>query len=505
MVADHAGGLAIVRGPATRSVRKVKSIPQHSRPIAWLTVSTAWPALWIMLAMGDEIRPLAWKICVSPYAGFDSIKTYRFTADKTSVGLGVQRTVLMIMKQSIMGRDITVRDSLKWLNLFRESLYFPTFRRLATLTLAISGMCIFPGFADAQISLVHMTTCGPGPFPATSCAIPPTSAGDLLVVGFQVAGDASTSTVITSISDNVGDPYIEAGNARAVDTASGSVTDIWYARNTSAGATSIAITPTPVATSGAAVVWEFSGADPIAPFDSSAVLNSQAPTATPIGATAIATAAGDAVVSLVAGPGQVTGIATGNGFTSDYALNGDGWAHLIASSAGGFAAEWSESPSGTYASSAAAFRAASVTSYSPCDLNKDGTVDNMDSTLAMNMAVDDTPCTASVEGPFTCTVITVQRVVNASQGRGCITYNNHGIVLTWTTSTAPNVAGYNVYRSTTSAGAYNRLNVAPITGVSYTDSAVIAGQTYYYAVTVIDILGNESAFSNQVAALVPNP
>lgn len=143
---------------------------------------------------------------------------------------------------------------------------------------------------------------------------------------------------------------------------------------------------------------------------------------------------------------------------------------------------------------------------SPCDLNKDGVVNSADVTLAINMALGTASCTASLEGSDVCTVITVQRVVDASMGQACIVYNNHGVTLNWAASTSQNVQGYNIYRGTVSGGPYTKVNTTGlITGVTYTDSSVTAGTTYYYVATTVDISNNESGYSPQATATIPNP
>jgi fibronectin type 3 domain-containing protein len=81
----------------------------------------------------------------------------------------------------------------------------------------------------------------------------------------------------------------------------------------------------------------------------------------------------------------------------------------------------------------------------------------------------------------------------------------HYASLTWTASTSSNVAGYNVYRATSSAGTYIKLTSSLVAGTSYTDYTVTAGQTYYYVTTAVDSSGNESAYSNQAQALTPTP
>lgn len=80
----------------------------------------------------------------------------------------------------------------------------------------------------------------------------------------------------------------------------------------------------------------------------------------------------------------------------------------------------------------------------------------------------------------------------------------HGVDLSWTASTSM-VAGYNVYRGSTSGGPYTRLNQSLVTGTAYTDGAVGAGQTYFYVVTAVDASNKESGFSNEAAATIPSP
>jgi fibronectin type 3 domain-containing protein len=78
----------------------------------------------------------------------------------------------------------------------------------------------------------------------------------------------------------------------------------------------------------------------------------------------------------------------------------------------------------------------------------------------------------------------------------------HSVTLSWTASTST-VAGYNVYRSSVSGGPYTKLNASPDTSTTYVDSAVQAGQTYYYVVTSVDSAGTESTFSAEVSATIP--
>lgn len=83
-----------------------------------------------------------------------------------------------------------------------------------------------------------------------------------------------------------------------------------------------------------------------------------------------------------------------------------------------------------------------------------------------------------------------------------VTSTPHSVTLSWTASTSQ-VAGYNVYRSTSSNGTFNLLNTAQITATTYVDSAVVSGTTYYYYATAVDAQGDESVASNQASATVP--
>ena len=81
---------------------------------------------------------------------------------------------------------------------------------------------------------------------------------------------------------------------------------------------------------------------------------------------------------------------------------------------------------------------------------------------------------------------------------------SHSVTLNLTPNST-NVTGYNVYRSSTSNGPYSKLNSLLVSSTTYTDSTVLANQTYFYAGTSIDSAGNETAYSNQVSATIPTP
>ena len=83
----------------------------------------------------------------------------------------------------------------------------------------------------------------------------------------------------------------------------------------------------------------------------------------------------------------------------------------------------------------------------------------------------------------------------------------HDVILAWTPSTTSGIAGYNVFRGTTSGGeSATPVNSSPLTGAAYTDTNVEAGQTYYYMVTAIGSNDtSQSSDSNEASATVPSP
>jgi fibronectin type 3 domain-containing protein len=81
---------------------------------------------------------------------------------------------------------------------------------------------------------------------------------------------------------------------------------------------------------------------------------------------------------------------------------------------------------------------------------------------------------------------------------------SHSVTLNLTPNSS-NVTGYNVYRSTTLNGPYTKLNSPVVTSTTYTDTAVVASQTYFYVGTSVDSAGIETAYSSQVTATIPTP
>jgi fibronectin type 3 domain-containing protein len=79
----------------------------------------------------------------------------------------------------------------------------------------------------------------------------------------------------------------------------------------------------------------------------------------------------------------------------------------------------------------------------------------------------------------------------------------HTVDLSWNTSAS--AVGYNIYRGTVSGGPYAIINSSLDATTTYTDSTVVSGQTYYYVTTAVNSDSQESGYSNQAQAIIPNP
>lgn len=108
------------------------------------------------------------------------------------------------------------------------------------------------------------------------------------------------------------------------------------------------------------------------------------------------------------------------------------------------------------------------------------------------LCTDQAACDAAVGGGGELPVPTGLRVENAEGG----------LTLTWVPVSAPDLAGYHVYRATApfaTPGAATRLTSTPEDDADFDDATVSAGVTYYYRVTSVDGAGQESGLSNQAS------
>lgn len=79
--------------------------------------------------------------------------------------------------------------------------------------------------------------------------------------------------------------------------------------------------------------------------------------------------------------------------------------------------------------------------------------------------------------------------------------STHTVSLSWNKSTSPDIAGYDIYRSvfTTACGPYGRISSQLNTSTTYTDSNVVNGTSYCYAVKAVNTSNQQSDYSNIVS------
>jgi hypothetical protein len=90
----------------------------------------------------------------------------------------------------------------------------------------------------------------------------------------------------------------------------------------------------------------------------------------------------------------------------------------------------------------------------------------------------------------------------AMTGTG-VASGSHSADLTWDPS-GNSVIGYNVYRGNRHGGPYSQINTALDSSTNFTDGTVQGGATYFYVVTAVNSDNQESGFSNEVKAVIPN-
>jgi hypothetical protein len=132
-----------------------------------------------------------------------------------------------------------------------------------------------------------------------------------------------------------------------------------------------------------------------------------------------------------------------------------------------------------------------------------GTILNPGQTATLSITF--TPSsTGSQSGSITVTSNAQNSSITVGLQASGVPAGNHLAALSWVSGGGSPV-GYFVYRGTTTGGPYTRLNAAADANTSYTDSAVTAGQSFYYVVTAVGPNNMESPYSNEVAATIPTP
>lgn len=113
-----------------------------------------------------------------------------------------------------------------------------------------------------------------------------------------------------------------------------------------------------------------------------------------------------------------------------------------------------------------------------------------------------TPSRSGYEYDPPSAAITINGTNQANVDFSGVVRSTHSVNLSWRASTSA-IVGYNVYRGTSNGGPYTRMNSQLISALSFTDTNVGAGTTYYYVCTSVNAAGEESGDSNQVSVAVP--
>jgi hypothetical protein len=392
-----------------------------------------------------------------------------------------------------------------------------------------------------------------------NCATPQTSqttvkttfsaaqaAGDLNVV---VVGWNDTTAVVSSVTDSSGNTYTRAVGPTTINGSPWPLSQsIYYAKNiaaAAAGANSVTVTFSPSAAYPDIRILEYSGADPNNPVDVTAA-SSGSSTATSSGSVTTTNP-----TDLIFGANTVdTGTTSpGSGFTQRLLTTDDGdiAEDAMVTAAGSYSATAPLSRSGLWLMQMVAFRTSAVggthtftLSASPASTSFGNVVLGSSSTLPViltntgtgSVTISQDTATGSgfsISGPALPFTLSAGQNVGfsltfAPSAAGSVTGNAsvlsnatnsptneplsgtgiHAVSLSWTASTST-VAGYHVYRAGQSGGPYTILNSALLTGTTYADATVQAGQTYYYVVTAVNSAGFKSQYSNQVQAAVSSP
>jgi hypothetical protein len=130
---------------------------------------------------------------------------------------------------------------------------------------------------------------------------------------------------------------------------------------------------------------------------------------------------------------------------------------------------------------------------------------SLPSAVALAATTGNISGTPSTSGTFTPTLRVTDSANNALTQSYSFTISGtaYSVLLNWTASPSAGVTGYNVYRSMASGSGYAKITSSPIGGMTYTDTTVVDGQAYYYAVTSVDATGDESAYSENVQMNIP--
>lgn len=88
-------------------------------------------------------------------------------------------------------------------------------------------------------------------------------------------------------------------------------------------------------------------------------------------------------------------------------------------------------------------------------------------------------------------------LISQSQVVSSLFLSRKTVFLSWNDNQDP-VIGYNIYRTTTPHLNYEKVNSSPLAQTYYIDRNLDADTSYFYVITAVDSLGNESNFSKEI-------
>jgi hypothetical protein len=114
-------------------------------------------------------------------------------------------------------------------------------------------------------------------------------------------------------------------------------------------------------------------------------------------------------------------------------------------------------------------------------------------------AVDTSANVSAASGEATATPLADTTPPAAPTGLAATPYSAN-VSLSWDANSEIDLAGYNVYRGTTTGGPYSKINSSLVIGAAYVDGGLTNGTPYYYVVRAVDTSTNESGMSNEASA-----
>lgn len=187
----------------------------------------------------------------------------------------------------------------------------------------------------------------------------PINSNNLIIV-LSLTNNNTTTGSVTEAGKNV---YVQVPSAQShyvtIFGGAANGADIWYAKNSKPGATTITITrnPTGIGISDiVGFVFEVSGADIISPVQQVGIVNDGVSTSTPSGGSVTTNLIQTFIASVLFTDSTTQIIHAGNEFTIGVIENGNASAYLIGKTTGVHTPQWDTSVSGAFCSSTVAFR-----------------------------------------------------------------------------------------------------------------------------------------------------